>query len=81
MKYPYFFGSNEVGSNDFGPYEIDPNCHHQINNLSYDIENVINGNEINLEKTHRFVENQAKKIKANVQKLSLAPGEGGKWEN
>ena len=57
------------------------NCHHQINNLSYDIENVINGNESNLEKTHKFVENQAKKIKANVQKLSLAPGEGGKWEN
>ena len=57
------------------------NCHHKLNNLSYEIENVINGNENNPEKTHKFVENQAKKIKENVKKLSLAPGEGGKWEN
>ena len=32
-------------------------------------------------KTHTFVQTQTKKIKENVKKLSLAPGEGGKWEN
>ena len=37
------------------------NCHHKLNNLSYDIENVINGNESNPEKNHQFVENKAKK--------------------
>ena len=57
------------------------NCHHILNNLSNDIENVINGNESNPEKTLHYVDNQVKKIKEKVMKLSLAPGEGRKWEN
>ena len=32
-------------------------------------------------KTHKYVESQVKKINEKVIKLSLAPGEHGKWEN
>ena len=57
------------------------NCHHTINELSNDIENVIKDNEKNPNKTFEFVSNQTKKIKENAKKLSLAPAEEGKWIN
>merc|ERR1712055_677275 len=57
------------------------NCHHMINELSEDIENIIKNNEKNPLKTLKFVENQTKKIKENAKKISVAPSESGKWIN
>ena len=57
------------------------NCHHTMNELSDDIENVIKNNEKNPHKTFELVSNQTKKIKENAKKLSLAPAEEGKWIN
>ena len=56
-------------------------CHHTVNELSNDIENIIEENEKNPRRTLDFVEKQTKKIKENAAKFSIAPGEHGKWMN
>ena len=60
---------------------VPKNCHHKRNDLSHDIESVVMNNEFNPEKTQAFVNSQTREIKDNTEKLSIAPGEGGKWVN
>ena len=57
------------------------NCHHIPNSLNDDIENFIIDNEKNPEKTMEFVNKQTRKIKENLEKVSVAPGEEGKLTN
>ena len=60
---------------------MEKNCSHIVNELSSDIENIIKENERNSRRTLDFVEKQTKKIKDNAAKISIAPGEHGKWIN
>ena len=56
-------------------------CTHDENDLNTIFENVIVGNKENIEKTFKYVNKQTKKIKDNIEKICVAPGEGGQWKN
>jgi hypothetical protein len=56
-------------------------CTHNENDLNTIFEKVIVGNKENIEKTFKYVNIQTKKIKDNIEKICVAPGEGGKWKN
>ena len=60
---------------------MEKNCHHKINSLSDDVENIIKNNEKNPVRTMEFVSSACKKIKENTDKLCVAPAEKGKWIN
>lgn len=69
----------DISNNFFKKYP--ENCHHERKEIQNDIENFIKDNEYHPEKTMQFVRKQTRKIKENVEKLSLAPSEEGKWTN
>ena len=60
---------------------VPKNCHHKYNALNNDIENFVQNNEANAERTMKFVEKQIQKIKENAEKISVAPSADGKWVN
>ena len=50
---------------------VPKNCHHKYNALNNDIENFVQNNEANAERTMKLLEKQTQKVKENAEKYLL----------
>ena len=57
------------------------NCDHEMNEVYNLFEIIQKGQEGHLEETLEFVQKLTKKIDKQIRKVSVAPGEEGKWMN
>ena len=58
-----------------------PICNHDYNELMNFYRTIIIDTKNNPESIQKFLKEQKKQINANLQKISVAPGEEGKWQN
>ena len=61
--------------------KLKPMCSHDDNEISSFVKNVLIKKRNDPEKIRDLVKQQNKKIKENLQKLFIAPGEKGEWMN
>ena len=56
-------------------------CVHDDNNLNTIFEKIILENKENASNTFEYVRQQREIIKENIDRICVAPGEGGQWKN
>ena len=56
-------------------------CNHQVNELNLIFKNLIDKKDLDPEVAINFINQQRQIIQNEIQKITVAPGEKGKWLN